>query len=55
MEKKGSKMKIREYETRQEMFLSVPNNGIGAEVECKGMNLLTLHLTRPSKMYLCDV
>ena len=30
-------MKIREYETRQEMFLSVPNNGIGAEVGvCKG-------------------
>ena len=50
-------MKIREYETKQEMFLSVPNNGIGAEVGvCKGMNSINLwHLTRPSKMYLCDV
>ena len=50
-------MKIREYETTQEMFLSVPNNGIGAEVGvCKGMNAINLwHLTRPSKMYLCDI
>jgi hypothetical protein len=48
--------KIKEFETRNEMYLDVPKGGIGAEVGvCKGMNAINLwHITKPSKMYLCD-
>lgn len=50
-------MKIKEYETTQEMYLDVPKGGVGAEVGvCKGINAIDLwHITKPCKMHLCDV
>ena len=49
-------MKIKEYETSQEMYLDIPKGGVGAEIGvCKGMNAINLwHITKPRKMYLCD-
>ena len=48
---------IKEYETIQEMYLDVPKNGVGVEVGvCKGFNSINLwHITKPIKMYLCDI
>ena len=47
-------MKIQDIETREEMYLLVPDNGIGAEIGvCKGINSMSLYLaTRPKLMYL---
>ena len=49
--------RIIEYETSQEMFLDVPKDGVGAEIGvCKGAGAINLwHITKPIKMYLCDV
>lgn len=50
-------MKIQDIETREEMYLLVPDNGIGAEIGvCKGINSMSLYLaTRPKLMYLVDI
>ena len=47
-------MKIKEYETTQEMYLDVPKGGVGAEVGvCKGINAIDLwHITKPCKMHV---
>ena len=48
---------IKEYETHVEMYLDVPKGGVGAEIGvCKGINAVHLwHITKPSKLYLCDI
>ena len=50
-------MKIKEIETREEMYLEIPKGGIGAELgTCKGINALNLYqVTKPKKLYLCDI
>lgn len=50
-------MKIKEVETRLELYLELPKGGVGAEIGvCKGVNSIQLyHVSKPSKLYLCDV
>ena len=50
-------MKIKEIETRQEMYLEIPKGGVGAELgACKGINALHLYqVTKPKKLYLSDI
>lgn len=50
-------MKIKEIETRLEMYLELPKGGVGAEIGvCKGNNAIQLyHIIKPSKLYLCDI
>ena len=49
--------RIKEYETRMEMYLSLPKGGEGAEVGvCKGINATFLwQALKPSKLHLCDI
>lgn len=50
-------MKIKEFETRQELYTEIPRGGIGFEAGvCKGMNAIHLYqIAKPSKLYLCDI
>lgn len=50
-------MKIVEYDTTMELFMSVPKGGIGAEIGvCKGGNAIRLwQITKPKKLHLCDI
>jgi len=50
-------VKIKEIETREEMYLEIPKGGVGAELgACKGINALNLYqVTKPKKLYLCDI
>ena len=49
--------RIKEVQTRQELYLEIPKGGIGAELGvCKGSNSASLLVhTRPEKLYLVDI
>ncbi len=49
--------KIKEYETREEMYLDIPKGGVGAEIgSCKGLNAISMfHIAKPSHMFLVDI
>lgn len=49
-------MKIKEINTKQELYDLFPKDAIGAEIGvCRGHNAMHLwHITKPKKLYLCD-
>ena len=49
--------RIKTTQTREELYLSIPKGGVGAELGvCKGSNAAILfQYTKPTKMYLVDI
>ena len=49
-------MKIKEIDTRFQLYQELPKGGVGAEIGvCRGLNAMQLyHVAKPSKLYLCD-
>jgi len=49
--------KIKDVETREELYLEIPKGGVGAELgTCKGLNAINLFfITKPSTMFLVDL
>jgi hypothetical protein len=49
--------KIKDIETREELYLEIPKGGVGAELgTCKGLNAINLFfITKPSTMFLVDL
>ena len=50
-------IRIEEFDSREYMFSSVPNDGIGVEIGvCKGLNAITLlACCKPHKLSLVDI
>lgn len=49
--------KIKDIQSREELYLEIPKGGIGAELGvCKGVNSIPLYfITKPTKLYLVDI